>query len=43
MTDEPHSYFGLEDKYVRKVTSRAYEYSQGRIHTRGKEYFRNLV
>jgi transposase-like protein len=43
MTDELHSYWGLESDYAHKVINHAFEYAKGHIHTNGMENFWSLV
>jgi transposase-like protein len=43
MTDELHSYWGLEKEFAHQVINHAYEYVQGHIHTNGMENFWSLV
>lgn len=43
MTDELHSYWGLEADYIHNVINHAFEYSKGQIHTNGMENFWSLV
>jgi transposase-like protein len=43
MTDELHSYWGLESDYVHNVINHAFEYAKGQIHTNGMENFWSLV
>ena len=43
MTDELHSYWGLEPDYVHNVVNHAFEYAKGQIHTNGMENFWSLV
>jgi hypothetical protein len=43
MTDELHSYYGLENEYAHQVINHAYEYAKGRIHTNGMENFWSLL
>jgi hypothetical protein len=43
MTDELHSYWGLESDYIHNVINHAFEYAKGQIHTNGMENFWSLV
>ena len=43
MTDELHSYWGLESDYAHNVVNHAYEYAKGYIHTNGMENFWSLL
>lgn len=43
MTDELHSYWGLEADYAHKVINHAFEYAKGHIHTNGMENFWSLL
>ena len=43
MTDELHSYCGLETVYAHKVINHAYEYAKGHILTNGMENFWSLL
>ncbi len=43
LTDELHSYWGLEKEYVHQIVNHAAEYVRGHIHTNGLENFWSLV
>jgi transposase-like protein len=43
LTDELHSYYGLDADYAHKVINHAYEYAKGYIHTNGLENFWSLL
>jgi transposase-like protein len=43
LTDELHSYYGLDRDYAHKVINHAYEYAKGHIHTNGMENFWSLL
>ena len=43
LTDELHSYWGLEKEYVHRIVNHAAEYVRGHIHTNGLENFWSLV
>jgi transposase-like protein len=43
LTDELHSYWGLEKEYVHQIVNHAAEYVRGHVHTNGLENFWSLV
>lgn len=43
LTDELHSYWGLEKEYVHQIVNHAYQYAIGHVHTNGLENFWSLV
>jgi transposase-like protein len=43
MTDELHSYWGLEKEYVHEIVNHAAEYVRGHVHTNGLENFWSQV
>lgn len=43
LTDEFHSYWGLEKEYVHQIVNHAAEYVRGHVHTNGLENFWSLV